>query len=256
MTSKTSGTGSGQITWTYSYDNSNELTGVVETGSTGTMTQITYSYDAEGQRVGEQVWTGSTVTTRYAIDPVDGENTWADLDSSNTIQLRYLSGPGQDQILTRTVASGGNAGAWAYLTDDQGSVRDLVNWSGSVQDHLDYNGYGVVTESNSSVGSRYEFDGYQYEATTGLDFTEARWYNPSTGTWQTQDPAGFAAGQANLNQYVGNDPTNMTDPTGLLEDGANGAGDHHLRGDGLSRAYMTLHGEWGTASDYDGLGDW
>jgi uncharacterized protein RhaS with RHS repeats len=29
------------------------------------------------------------------------------------------------------------------------------------------------------------------------------------------DPLGFAAGQENLYQYVGNDPTNATDPIGL-----------------------------------------
>ena len=32
---------------------------------------------------------------------------------------------------------------------------------------------------------------------------------------QNQDPFGFAAGDANLQRYVGNDPTNATDPTGL-----------------------------------------
>jgi hypothetical protein len=32
------------------------------------------------------------------------------------------------------------------------------------------------------------------------------------------DPAGFAAGQSNLYEYVGNDPTNGTDPSGLAVD--------------------------------------
>ena len=34
---------------------------------------------------------------------------------------------------------------------------------------------------------------------------------------QNQDPFGFAAGDANLQRYVGNDPTNVTDPSGLAE---------------------------------------
>jgi RHS repeat-associated protein len=257
LTEKTKG--SGLETWYFTYDNANELTYVNETsnGTTSIMT-ATYQYDAEGDLVGEQLWqTGiGTTTTRYAVDPVDGENDWAVLDSSNNILVRYEWGAGADQILTRTVASGGNAGAWAYLTDAQGSVRDLVNWSGVVSDHLDYNAYGVATESNPSVGSPIEYDGYQYEAATGLDYTEARWYNPSTGTWQTQDPAGFAAGQANLNQYVGNDPTNLTDPTGLGSIlGGSGWGVEHGGGDGLHHAHMTLHGEWG-ASGSGGLGGW
>ncbi len=33
--------------------------------------------------------------------------------------------------------------------------------------------------------------------------------------WLSQDPAGFAAGDSNLYRYVGNSPTNATDPSGL-----------------------------------------
>jgi hypothetical protein len=35
--------------------------------------------------------------------------------------------------------------------------------------------------------------------------------------YQSQDPLGFVAGDANLYRYVGNSPTNATDPTGLIE---------------------------------------
>lgn len=115
-----------------------------------------------------------------------------------------------------TVASGGNAGAWAYLTDDQGSVRDLVNWSGQVKDHLDYDAYGVVTrETNSSYGDRFRYDGYQFDTTTGLYYVNARWYDPTTGRWRQADPMGFEAGDSNLYRYVGNDATNATDPSGM-----------------------------------------
>ena len=39
-----------------------------------------------------------------------------------------------------------------------------------------------------------------------------------TGTWTTQDPDGFDAGDSNLNRYVQNDPTNATDSTGQYGD--------------------------------------
>jgi RHS repeat-associated protein len=94
-------------------------------------------------------------------------------------------------------------------------VRDLVNWSGAVQDHLDYTGFGVPTESNPANGSRFGYDGLLTQTLTGYDIALYRVYNPSTGTWQTLDPISFAAGQANLYGFVGNDPTNATDPTGL-----------------------------------------
>src|SRR5262249_51832832 len=45
----------------------------------------------------------------------------------------------------------------------------------------------------------------------------ARWYDPKTGDFTTEDPDGFGAGQANLGEYVGNHPTNGSDPSGLFE---------------------------------------
>jgi len=40
-------------------------------------------------------------------------------------------------------------------------------------------------------------------------------YDPRIGRWTTQDPEGFEAGDANLYRYVHNDPTSMTDPSGM-----------------------------------------
>ncbi|MBI1916597.1 MAG: hypothetical protein HYS12_17955 [Planctomycetes bacterium] len=40
-------------------------------------------------------------------------------------------------------------------------------------------------------------------------------FDPTIGRWTTEDPIGFEAGDANLFRYVGNDPTNATDPSGL-----------------------------------------
>lgn len=37
-------------------------------------------------------------------------------------------------------------------------------------------------------------------------------YDPTIGRWIQEDPIGFAAGDANLLRYVGNNPTNFTDP--------------------------------------------
>ena len=40
---------------------------------------------------------------------------------------------------------------------------------------------------------------------------------PSVGRWSSEDPKRFQAGDVNLDRYVGNDPTNATDPSGLQE---------------------------------------
>ena len=49
---------------------------------------------------------------------------------------------------------------------------------------------------------------------TGLQYNRARYYDPTTGRWTTEDPLGFAAGDTNLYRYVGDNPTNRVDPSG------------------------------------------
>ena len=50
---------------------------------------------------------------------------------------------------------------------------------------------------------------------TGLQNNLNRWYDAGTGGWLSQDPKGFAAGDANLYCYVGNGPIEKTDSSGL-----------------------------------------
>lgn len=40
-------------------------------------------------------------------------------------------------------------------------------------------------------------------------------YDPTIGRWLTEDPIGFAAGDANLYRYAGNGQTNARDPSGM-----------------------------------------
>ena len=42
-------------------------------------------------------------------------------------------------------------------------------------------------------------------------------YDPSIGRFTSVDPTGFAAGDANLYRFVGDNPMNATDPSGLAE---------------------------------------
>ena len=55
-----------------------------------------------------------------------------------------------------------------------------------------------------------------FDFETGLYSNRARDLDPTTGRWTTQDPMGFAAGDANLYRYVGNMATMATDPSGNI----------------------------------------
>jgi RHS repeat-associated protein len=199
---------------TYSYDNNNHLIGVIETVG-GTLTaQATYLYDVFGNRIEEDDYAGGVTTiTRFGYD---GDNVWADVDGSNALQTRYVRPDGTDALAARVTASS-SAVAW-YLTDRQGSVRALTDNSGVVQDQLTYSGYGVLlTESDPSFGDRYKYTGREWDGVTGLQYNRARYYDPSTGSWVSEDPKGFGAGDDNLYRYVHDGPTDGSDPTGLFD---------------------------------------
>jgi len=49
----------------------------------------------------------------------------------------------------------------------------------------------------------------------GLYYYRARYYDPSIGRFISSDPIEFQAGDFNFYRYVGNDPVNFVDPSGL-----------------------------------------
>jgi RHS repeat-associated protein len=68
----------------------------------------------------------------------------------------------------------------------------------------------------------FGFTGRYLDAETGLQNNLNRWYDAATGQWISEDPIGFAAGDANLARYVGNEPTGYIDPSGLVIGGPGG----------------------------------
>src|SRR5262249_37326401 len=64
-------------------------------------------------------------------------------------------------------------------------------------------------------GDRFQYTGREYDSAVKLQYNRARYYDAALGKWVSVDPIGFEAGDANLYRYVGNAPTNHTDPSGL-----------------------------------------
>jgi RHS repeat-associated protein len=104
-----------------------------------------------------------------------------------------------------------------YLADALGTVRDLINNSGAVIDHVDFSAFGtVLDESSPTSGDRFVgFAMLERDTVTGLNLAVEREENPGTGRWDSEDPAGFAAGDPDLFGYVVNDPVGGTDSAGL-----------------------------------------
>ena len=114
---------------------------------------------------GTQTWTVFDGTSADA-------NPYADFNGSGTLLTRYMSTQAVDEILARTSASG--VTAW-YLTDRLGSVRDIVNTSGTVIDHVVYDSYGnILSETSPSNGDRFKFTGMEWDAAIGQYYDHAR----------------------------------------------------------------------------------
>jgi RHS repeat-associated protein len=86
-----------------------------------------------------------------------------------------------------------------------------------VLDRITYDPYGnIVNQTNSANAPRFRYTGGAYDAITGTYLDGAREDNPADGHWLSQDPLGLGP-DSNPYRYVGNEPTNNIDPTGLWE---------------------------------------
>jgi RHS repeat-associated protein len=104
------------------------------------------------------------------------------------------------------------------LPDRLGSLREVLDKDGVLKDALAYDGFGNITsESDPTWGGRYKYTGREWDVELELQYSRARYYDPRTARWTSQDPKGFDAGDSNLYRYVMNQHTRATDPSGLSE---------------------------------------
>ena len=82
--------------------------------------------------------------------------------------------------------------------------------------HRQYDSFGNVTdESGPAVDFIFGYTGKAWDADAELYDYYHRMYDPVVGRFASADPLGLASGDANLYRYVGNNPLNYIDPTGL-----------------------------------------
>ena len=221
----------------FTFDHRNRLVQITDRPSAvGAATQVVkYTYDLQNRRIALNVDTtpadaidGKVTYYVYAGEDVIAELT--DVDGSGpaspAISMRYLHGPSVDQVLAQESANGDVH--W-MLTDHLGTVRNLVNNSGQVVNHIKYDSYGnVISESNPAVNTRYKYTGREFDAETEMQYNRARYYDAAIGRFVSEDPIGFAGGDSNIYRYVSNRVTNSTDSTGKIFE-SHGAGDEYRR---------------------------
>ena len=111
------------------------------------------------------------------------------------------------------------------MTDHLGSTLGLVSEAGDVVEQYAYNAFGEMKIfdgqgaeiSASTLGNIYGFTGREMDSESDFYYYRARYYNPETGRFLSEDPIHFRGGDLNLYRYVRNKVVNYLDPFGLVE---------------------------------------
>ncbi|MEX2142570.1 MAG: RHS repeat-associated core domain-containing protein [Pirellulales bacterium] len=193
----------GAGTTNYTYDDENRLLSVTRGADTWV-----YEYDVFGNRVAE-VHNG--LRTEYLVDPAGLGDVVAEFDASGAVVARYTHGLG---LVSRVDTAGADA---YYDFDHTGSTVGLTSDAGGYVNRYSYLPFGETTTVAAAVPNPFAYIG-EYGVRTagsGLLHMRARDYDPVTGRFISDDPIGLAGGDSNLRRYVGNDPVNRIDPSGL-----------------------------------------
>ena len=106
-----------------------------------------------------------------------------------------------------------------YQYDVRGSVTDILDKNAGLVKGYDYDEFGNTEEKgNESFLNDVTFTGSVSDASSGLQYMNARFYQPSTGRFLSQDSYSgnpYDPWTQHLYSYCGNNPVNMVDPTGF-----------------------------------------
>ncbi len=134
--------------------------------------------------------------------------------SSTAPTISYLMG---HQLLGAEVN-----GNWHYfLTDSQGTVRDIVDDSGAVIQSYEFNEHGIPMLGSGAASGTFSPKTYQGALSvnddrndSGLYLMGHRHYAADLGRFISRDPIGFAGGLNLFGTAFGNNPVTYVDPTG------------------------------------------
>jgi RHS repeat-associated protein len=188
----------------YTYNALGELTGVQTPTDT-----YTFSYDAQGHRVG---MTDNGTATSFVIDPGTGELA-AQMSGGQTTQDIF------GLALVGQISSGSSL---FYGFDGTGNTSVVTGAGGAVLDTYSYLPFGESLSTTGTTPNLFTFSGALgvisepgASNSSAFDLMTNRAYSPALGRFTSPDPTGFDGGNIDLYVYAGNSPVVGADPTGL-----------------------------------------
>jgi len=189
------------------------LENTVATATTSAPTITNYTYDPSGQRI---IVSNETTTTVY---PTKNYNT----DGTNAV--KHIFAGAQD--IATIQGTGADAVVFYNSTDSLNSSSIITDSTGAIVETMDYFPFGGIRIDNktSEFSEQRKYIGQEYDAETGLNYLNARYYNAATGRFISEDPV-FLGDPSKQNlqdpqslnsySYANNNPIRYSDPLGLF----------------------------------------
>ena len=182
----------------YTYDSYNRNTGIK-----GNDFLQKNTYDAEGCRCSLEE-NGEVTYFAYRSGMLLSE-----LDGEGIPTESYVSG---NEYVGLVSGTGRECEARYYVTDEQESIRYVLNGKGEVESCYQYDAFGesIVQEGDRS---RLRYNSQIWDELSGLYYLRARYYDPGTGRFIQEDVI-YDDG-LNLYAYCNSNPVIYSDPSGF-----------------------------------------
>ena len=219
LTETTASAATYTVTKTFTYDLADRLTGYTcdaKQGSTDVrLNTSSYGYNALGQRVTR---VENDVITHFYYT---GSALLYTTENEYLLKTQNILSPSGEIVASKRFEGATHEQTYAgkyffYRYDIRGSVTNIVDGTGASVKSYDYDEFGNTTASDSGFHNDVTFTGSVADA-SGLQYMNARYYNPETARYITQDSYTGTASEPwtqHLYAYCNNNPVNMVDPTG------------------------------------------
>jgi RHS repeat-associated protein len=180
----------------FGWDQGNRLTSYV-----GGTTTATYAYNGDGLRMRKTVSGSPEAFTWDVVQPVpvmvgDGPT-------------KYVTGPGGSPLERIDL----NGAVFYFHADQLGNIRTITDSGANIVNTYSYDSYGNLTSLTGTLVNPFQSSGQYFDSESTIYYLRARYYDPTSAQFISRDPALSTTGEPYA--FVGDNPLNATDPTGL-----------------------------------------